>query len=320
MARNSSRSMTSMPSMPPRRSATPSPAITMARRRPLDDRPQPVVGEPVVHRHERLAGDGRRRTARSGTAGEFTSTSTTCSPGCGGQPRAGAPGPVAELGEGEAAVEGAEGDAVAEAVGRHLEDHADVHGRASVRRRQRLGALHDERRRRRARASPRRPWCTAARSPRRRCVALAQQGALVERRHGRAAGGRRRRSGPSAGRRSAGRPRRRPSPPRPRSRTSPNADGLRAWSPPTSVSPSGPLGRLTVGNTCGLGRHHMEEPVGARLHHHEHPGGRRPGRPGPGPRGPRLHVALDRGALAHPGLAPDALSRRRRAARRRTGG
>ena len=44
---------------PSSRSATPSPAITTAGAARVDDRPQPVVGQPVAHRHERLAGDGR---------------------------------------------------------------------------------------------------------------------------------------------------------------------------------------------------------------------------------------------------------------------
>ena len=165
VARKSARSMISMPVDALEARGHPDAGDHDRRRGPLDDRAQPVVGQAVVDRHEGLAGDGGAEQ-RDRTAGEFSSISTTWSPGWAGQPGAGPAGAVTELAEGEPAVEGTDGHPVAEAVGGHLEDHPHVHGRTSVGRRQGLGALHQQRGVTQGEGPGRRAWCRAARSPR----------------------------------------------------------------------------------------------------------------------------------------------------------
>ena len=131
-ARNASRSMTSMPSIPVEPFGDARTRHHDGRGGALDDRPQSVVGQAVVHRYVRLARDGG--AVEGDRDGERVLVHQhdvlALRPG---QEGARPAGPMGQLGEGEPSLARSDGDAVAQALPRHLQDHAQVHGDLSRR-------------------------------------------------------------------------------------------------------------------------------------------------------------------------------------------
>ena len=132
---------------------------------------QLLVGEPVIDRDERLAGQRRAEQGdRDGLGVEVDHGHLLA--GQAGQHGAGPPGAGGQFGHGGAVGQRAERDPVAHAVGGHLEEHPDVHVRRSVRGGQRFGVLEPEVLGADGERLPRPPWSRAARVRRsRRCTA-----------------------------------------------------------------------------------------------------------------------------------------------------
>ena len=120
------RSRTSMPPTPAKRSATPRPAMTTAGAQQGDDGAEAVVGQPVVDRHEGLAGRSLRRRGRRARP----ASSRRSAPRSHRAPRRAASRPGGRGGRARrrsCPLDRSDGGTVTEVVGRHLQDHPDVH-------------------------------------------------------------------------------------------------------------------------------------------------------------------------------------------------
>jgi hypothetical protein len=96
------------------------------RRRPGEDVPQLLVGQPVVQRDERHAGEPGAEQHDRYHVGVDVDQHRPFDP-LRADPCAGPPGPVEQLAVREATRARAKGDAVPEALARHLEQHREVH-------------------------------------------------------------------------------------------------------------------------------------------------------------------------------------------------